>query len=262
MKPMYQDGLKNAILQGNAKNLKNQSIQEYSRRVEKKQPKGPKEPLRAIHESEYILNLIKEGEHVHQDFKFEISDARKIAKSLSAFANTEGGRLLIGVKDNGKIAGIRSEEEIYMIESAATMYCQPEVNLQNRLFTVEGKHVLEVTVEEAEKKPVYALDENKKRWAYVRIKDENILATVVHLNRWKHNKEEEEVMMVYAEREQHLLDILAQHNRLTLNQCSKLSRIPRKETSELLADFIRFKLVEELFIDHTFYFQLSPDENE
>ena len=28
----------------------------------------------------------------------------KIAKSLSAFANTEGGRLLVGVKDNGKIA--------------------------------------------------------------------------------------------------------------------------------------------------------------
>ena len=93
-------------------------------------------PLKSITETDYIQQLIKEGEHVHQDFKFEISDARKIAKSLSAFANTEGGRLLVGVKDNGKIAGIRSEEEIYMIESAATMYCQPPVTVQNRLFTV------------------------------------------------------------------------------------------------------------------------------
>ena len=77
--------------------------------------------------NEYIYGLIGEGEHTQQDFKFEISDARKIAKSLSAFSNTIGGRLLIGVKDNGRIAGIRSDEEIYMIEAAAQVYCEPQV---------------------------------------------------------------------------------------------------------------------------------------
>ena len=46
----------------------------------------------------YLQQLIAEGEHQQQDFKFEISDARKIARSLSAFSNTDGGRLLIGVK--------------------------------------------------------------------------------------------------------------------------------------------------------------------
>lgn len=70
-------------------------------------------------ESDYIHALIAQGEHQQQDFKFEISDICKIAKTLSAFANTDGGRLLIGVKDNGKIAGVRSEEEQYMIEAAA-----------------------------------------------------------------------------------------------------------------------------------------------
>ena len=57
-----------------------------------------------MNSKDYIYKLIEEGEHQQQDFKFEISDARKIAKSLSAFSNTDGGRLLIGVKDNGKIA--------------------------------------------------------------------------------------------------------------------------------------------------------------
>ena len=218
--------------------------------------------MKPITETDYILNLIKEGEHVHQDFKFEISDARKIAKSLSAFANTEGGHLLVGVKDNGKIAGIRSEEEIYMIESAATLYCKPEVTLQNRLFTVEGRHVLEVTVTEAKEKPVYALDEHKKPWAYVRIKDENIQADIVHLNLWKNNKEEKEVMMIYSEREQHLLDILAQHGPLSLNQCSRMAHISRRITSKLLADFIRFDLVEEIFQERGFYFRLKPEGDE
>lgn len=70
--------------------------------------------MKALTDTQYIRQLVSEGEHCHQDFKFEISDARKIARSLSAFANTEGGRLLIGVKDNGKIAGVRSDEEIYL----------------------------------------------------------------------------------------------------------------------------------------------------
>lgn len=74
--------------------------------------------FRAIHDKEYILELIEEGEHEMQDFKFSISDSRKIARSISAFANHSGGRLLVGVKDNGNIAGIRSEEEFYMIEQA------------------------------------------------------------------------------------------------------------------------------------------------
>lgn len=207
----------------------------------------------------YIQKLIDEGEHVHQDFKFAISDARKIAKSISAFSNTEGGRLLVGVKDNGKIAGVRSEEEIYMIEAAAKMYCTPEVNISNKIFRVQGKDVLEVSIEESKNKPVCAIDENNKPWAYVRINDENILADTVFLNRWKHNKQEEEVIVTYSEREKYLLDILSKNKELTLNQCSRLSRIPRITTSRLLADFIRFDLVEQIFREHTFYFRLKEE---
>ena len=82
------------------------------------------------------MQRIAEGEHVRQDFKFAISDARKIAKSLSAFANTGGGRLLVGVKDNGQIAGVRSEEEIYMVEAAATVYCRPPLQLTHTIHKV------------------------------------------------------------------------------------------------------------------------------
>ncbi len=208
-------------------------------------------------EEDYILKLIEEGEHIHQDFKFAISDARKIAKSISAFSNTEGGRLLVGVKDNGKIAGVRSEEEIYMIEAAATMYCKPKVTIKSNVYRVHGKDVLEVIIEECTQKPIYALDKNNRPWAYVRIEDENILADTVLLNKWKHNKKEENVIITYSEREKHLLDILSANGELTLNKCSKSSGITRIETSRLLADFIRFDLIEQVFIGHTFYFRIK-----
>lgn len=77
--------------------------------------------IKAIRGKFYIHNLIEEGEHEHQDFKFAISDAAKIAHSISAFANNDGGRLLIGVKDNGNISGVRSEEDVFVVEQAAQM---------------------------------------------------------------------------------------------------------------------------------------------
>ena len=208
----------------------------------------------------YIQKLISEGEHIHQDFKFAISDARKIAKSLSAFANTEGGRLLVGVKDNGKIAGVRSEEEIYMVEAAATLYCRPEIELETHIYHIEGKDVLEVQINESTQKPIYALDENNHPWAYVRIKDENILGNPIHLNIWKHDREEKKVIITYTQREQQILTILKQQGALTLGQCSKLTRMNRKQISRLLADFIRFGLVEQYFEEHTFYFRLKDGE--
>ena len=93
----------------------------------------------ALPSNNYIKNLIAQGEHQQLDFKFEIDDARKIARTLSAFANTDGGKLLIGVKDNGNIAGIRSDEEYHMIEAAAQMYCRPEPGFQTRKWNILGK---------------------------------------------------------------------------------------------------------------------------
>lgn len=207
--------------------------------------------------TEYLQQRIAEGEHIHQDFKFAISDARKIARSLSAFANTEGGRLLVGVKDNGKIAGVRSDEEIYMIEAAAQLYCRPPATIETYIYKVEGKDVLEVVVPESPQKPVCAIDETGKAWAYVRMADENILATAIHLNIWRHNREETDVVMTYTEQEQQLLDLLGRRGQLSLIQCCKYAGRDRRTMCRLLADFIRFGLVEQVFVEHQFYYQLK-----
>ena len=135
--------------------------------------------MKTLTDAQYIHALIAEGEHQQQDFKFEISDARKIAKTLSAFSNT------VGVKDNGKIAGVRSDEEQYMIEAAARLYCRPEVSYSMQTYQVEGRSVLLVQIDESDRKPVYAKDETGRYLAYLRIKDENILATPVHLRIWQ-----------------------------------------------------------------------------
>ena len=210
-------------------------------------------------DAQYIQDLVSEGEHELQDFKFEISDAKKIAKSLSAFANTKGGRLLVGVKDNGKIAGIRSEEEIYMIEAAATMYCQPPIEVTSTTHVVGGKTVLEVTIDEATNKPIAALNEENKPKAYVRIKDENILASPVHLRIWQQTNKNRGSFVTFTQKEQQLMDKLRENGPLTLNQCCRLCKLSRNTVCKLLADFIRFDLITPVFDSHKFYFTLKED---
>jgi predicted HTH transcriptional regulator len=87
-----------------------------------------------------LYKLIEEGEHQQQDFKFCINDSKKIAKSLVAFANTDGGRLLIGVKDNGKVVGISTDEEYYMVESAAKIFSNPPIGFHHQTMANRRKN--------------------------------------------------------------------------------------------------------------------------
>ncbi len=208
-------------------------------------------------DSDYIYALISEGEHQLQDFKFEISDARKIAKTLSAFANTKGGRLLIGVKDNGKLAGVRSEEELYMIEAAAQLYCSPPVEYSIQTYRVEGRSILLVQINESEVKPVCAKDDEGKWLAYVRVKDENILATVIHLRVWQQSASAVGELVEFTEREQLLLDLLNEHQNLSVSQYSRCAKCSSRVAYHLFAKFIRFDIVEQVYENRRFIYRLK-----
>ena len=213
--------------------------------------------MKLLTDSEYIQSLIAKGEHQQQDFKYEISDTRKIARTFSAFANTKGGLLLIGVKDNGKIAGVRSEEEAYMIEAAAEMYCTPKVDYAMHTYIVEHKQVLVAEIRESEQKPVYAKDENGKLLAYVRINDENILASPVQLRVWQQEAKTTGELITFTDREQLLLKLLEGEMPLSLNRYCRKAGISRRSAEHLLAKFIRFGIVELVFENRRFLYKLS-----
>ena len=188
-----------------------------------------------------LYKLIQEGEHIHQDFKYCVNDSKKIAKSLVAFANTEGGRLLLGVKDNGKIAGVRSEEEFYMIESAATIYCKPSISFSIKQWQTEGKTVLEIQVEPSNNKPHFAKDENAKWIAYVRVNDENCIAPKILLNVWRNQKKP--VHFTLSDHEKMLVDFLAQNDTVSLSKFTRIAHISRLKAEEVLTNLTTLNII-------------------
>ncbi|MCS7086956.1 MAG: ATP-binding protein, partial [Bacteroidia bacterium] len=119
-----------------------------------------------------LKKLIAEGEGPNLDFKKTISSAKKIARSLAAFANTEGGRLLVGVHDSGRITGAAVEEEAYMVESAAHVFCSPPVLFFKEVHEYKGLSVLEVFVPKSESRPHTAPGDDDVRRVYIRVNDQ------------------------------------------------------------------------------------------
>ena len=212
----------------------------------------------------FLLSLIRQGEHQQQDFKYRVADACKLARSVSAFANTDGGRLLIGVRDDGHLSGVRSEEEIYMMHQAVYRYCKPEASIKFDTYhaapsdAVSGSQrlrtIVVATVPPSAKRPVCALDESGRPRAYIRINDENILASPVHLALWRESQKPQGTMLTYDDDIRHLLSVM--EGRLTLNQIVRLSRLPRHKVITLLARLIRFGTVRWEYAAPQFLFSL------
>lgn len=204
----------------------------------------------------YLHELIAQGEHQQQDFKYKIQDAVKLAKSVSAFANTEGGRLLIGVCDDGHISGVKSEEEIFMMHAAAYKYCSPESDISFSTLHVEGRTVVIATIPPTPDKPIHAIDETGEKCAYIRIKDENIAASPLHLEMWK-QEQQPKSMMEYTEKTQHLLAIIKEHPDETLNKLVRLSKINRYTVITTLARLVRYGIVKCNYADDKFSFEIA-----
>lgn len=207
-----------------------------------------------------IESLIEQGEHQQLDFKFEVSDSKKIARTLSAFANTDGGRLLIGVKDNGHISGVRSEEEYYMIEAASSMYTRPVVPFTATLWDVNGKTVLEVYIAPSLDKPHSAPDKEDKYKAYIRVADENILANEVLMLSWQKKQRPDGTLLKISKPVEKLFSYLDEHPSVNINQLCRISRINYYTAKNILSDLMAMDALQYVVVDkHIVYQRITTD---
>lgn len=206
-----------------------------------------------------LLKMIAEGEHQRQDFKYCINDSRKIAISLVAFANTDGGRLLLGIRDNGSIAGVSSEEEYYMVEAAARLYSKPAIPFHIKAWKYEGKTVLEINIHKSIDRPHLAQDDKGKWLAYIRIGDQNNLAPKILRDVWKQEKSPQGVRIKYTDEEQSVLSLLEAEQNLSLAQYAHQLKIAKWKVEKILVKLIVIGVVGMEHKDNRTRFFLRED---
>lgn len=209
-----------------------------------------------------LYDLIAQGEHENQDFKYEIEDAHKIARSVVAFANTSGGRLLIGVKDNGRIKGIRSTEELHMAEAAAEFYCTPEVPFEIKKWFLEGKEVLEIYIPKSEIGPHFVKNKDAPNKAYVRVHDQNLAVNKVMIKYWEMKKKPKEKEFVYDENERLLFDYIKEHEKITFSKYCRLTNLHFEEASDRLAKLLLWEVIDLDLTEKGCFYTINAKEND
>lgn len=219
--------------------------------------------LKGIKGKYYIARLIEEGEHEHQDFKFAISDARKIARSISAFANHDGGRLLVGVKDNGAVAGVRNEEDIFVIEQAAEMYCHPPQEIHVTAFRVEDdKTVLRIEIDRARRRPVLVSEADGSRHAYYRVKDENIAVTPLMVRAWEAAASETEGVLISLSESESLLTGMLASGPVAFEEFMLSAKVSRSTAEDIVVRLHTMNLLDFVYNGKTFLLAQCPHEPE
>lgn len=112
-----------------------------------------------------LMELIGRGEDSHTQFKQNISNAESLAGDLVAFSNSNGGQILIGVDDDGRVVGLSAEDVRrinQLISNTATDRVRPSINPTTQNIKVGNLLVMVVIVKEGISKP-YA-DNNGVFW--------------------------------------------------------------------------------------------------
>ena len=115
-----------------------------------------------------LIEEILKGESEKIEFK-ENAKTNTYIKTVVAFANGNGGKIVFGVKDNKEIVGVENEFEVMDgIINAISDSCYPMIVPDISLHTLENKTVILVEIEGGKKKPYYLKSKGMQKGTYIR----------------------------------------------------------------------------------------------
>ena len=118
-----------------------------------------------------IIDEILRGESKTLEFKEQMPANQSIVKTVIAFANTSGGKLIIGVNDDREIVGITDDIFELQDKISSIIYesCYPALLPHMYTKNIEGKILLVIDVNRGSLVPYYVKSEGKENGVYIRI---------------------------------------------------------------------------------------------
>lgn len=184
---------------------------------------------------QWLRRLAESGENEVVEFKRKAAFPVKIVREMVAFANTNGGILLIGVDDSGKLPGLKyPEEETFVIKKALRKHCRPRLKFKQEVIAISANHsVLVYEVPPSKRKPHFVVQ--GRQWeSYVRVADKCIKASREVLAIARHSRSADNFGFTYGESERKLFSYLDQNKTITLDKFTEITGLQRLNASEKL----------------------------
>ncbi len=187
-----------------------------------------------------LQRWIEEGENAQLDFKTTINSPAKIAKSLVAFANSRGGKIVVGIEDKGFFIGVDVEGEKYELEKAGRDFCTPQIELTYKKLQHQGKFALVAEVPESKIKPHYAINKKKTgQQLYIRVADECIVPSL-SIKKMLENGELNFIIRTaqYHHTRKDLVQYLRKNKSIDLKKFAEWQRLDEKNAHRMLVDYM------------------------
>ncbi|NOS55783.1 MAG: ATP-binding protein [Cyclobacteriaceae bacterium] len=179
--------------------------------------------------------LIAGGESLYLEFKKKATHPEKILREMIAFANTQGGTILIGVDDDGSISGVKYPEEEWMGVSALLANSKPPIPYHVSLIAIpDHRFIIRLDIAESDRRPHFLVIHDGSPETYVRVRDMSIKASTEMEEIVRRQKKKKDIKFVYGEHEQQLMKYLADQKTITLPQFRELTGLNRFKASRKL----------------------------
>lgn len=100
-----------------------------------------------------IEELIKRPENEELEFKTHMPNKHLIAANAAAFANTNGGQLIIGVREGGQVIGIKDIEKARKTVEQAIQTVSPVLKPNIEIVPIQGKSILVAAIPRGNQSP-------------------------------------------------------------------------------------------------------------
>jgi predicted HTH transcriptional regulator len=187
-----------------------------------------------------LKKLVAGGEGTHLEFKRRASSPEQIVREMTAFANTSGGIVLVGVNDDGELSGVKyPEEESLVIRKALKKHCRPHLHINETVIPLSGKKfIVQYEVPVSRKRPHVFLVSRKQSVTYIRIRDMSMKASREMSEIVRRGKAAKNVQFTYGEYESSLMKFLEKKEKITLTEFQVLTGLSYQDTAEKLITLV------------------------
>lgn len=198
-----------------------------------------------------VRRLAAMGEGRQLEFKNRVPKAERIAREVIALANTDGGKVLVGVDDDGTVLGVKdAQEEFYALQTALDDRILPPVDLGFEPVRVSRtREVLVVHVPASADRPHVLRPDRRpdgtlpKQRAFVRVADQSVEASREAVALMKAERRDEAVTFTFGDAERRLLQYLERHERITVREYARMNKLPPWKASKALVMLARAGIV-------------------
>lgn len=201
-----------------------------------------------------LKTLIRQGEGQQLEFKLKTNHPEKIIREVVAFANSDGGKLIVGISDDKEIKGLKfADEDEYVLQKFIEKHIYPAIDYEIERIRVEGeKEVLLFEIKSGGFKPHYVDLDNKPetRKAYVRVEDRSVQASREIREILKGRRKGNNIRFQFGDKERQLMQYIDEHGKISLKEFAQFANIPTRVASRtlillVLGNVLRVQALEE-----------------